>query len=71
MARVHLKAAGGLSSTGSTGWVPAGALGLGGAGKQWGHQMGGYVQLVEGGVGGEGEPQSHSSCTFCARWYRE
>lgn len=44
----------GLSSTGSTGRVPAGALGLGGAGKQWGHQMGGYVQRVVG--DGAGDP---------------
>lgn len=34
MARVYLKVAAGLSSTGSKGRVPAGALGLGGVGKQ-------------------------------------
>lgn len=63
MARVHLKVAAGLSSTGSTGRVPVGALGLGGVGKQTGHQMCGYVQLVEGRAGCE-----VSSYIYCAHW---
>lgn len=74
--RVHLKAAAGLSSTGSTDQVPAGAIRvLVECVRRRGHQIGGSVQLKVQRGGGGGEDRNLRAAVapalFYAHWLRE